>query len=87
MATRQCVVDGCGRRSSYHMSWRDAHDTNHAGRVCATHDRSLGRQNLYEWKPWMERQTIVDWDNKFCSGLDRVDLEQYVFSIDPGEDR
>jgi hypothetical protein len=55
--------------------------------VCATHDRSLGRQNLYEWKPWMERQTIVDWDNKFCSGSARVDLEQYVYSVSPGEDR
>jgi len=86
MAREQCVLSDCTRIASFYIGWEE-YGIKRYGEVCATHDRTIGRENLAEWKPWMSSQKVVDWDNRFCRQPDWVGLEQYIYAIDPAWDR
>jgi hypothetical protein len=77
-----CALNSCSNGASYYMGWGEGQGVWH-GMVCATHDKQFGRQNIAKWKPWMSRQTIADWDNKFCKHPELKTLQKYVFSVDP----
>lgn len=82
MAPERCVLEECTRLGSYYIGWEE-HGIKRYGKVCATHDRQIGRENLAGWKPWMKKQKILDWDKRFCRHPDWTGLEQYLYSIDP----
>jgi hypothetical protein len=86
MTRERCALDECKRFGVYYMGWEESVMKQH-GVVCATHDRQIGRENIADWKPWMRRQKIVDWDNKFCRQPDWMGLEQYIYSVDPEWDK
>ena len=53
-----CEIPSCNRTAKYLNSWDNENDK-HFGLVCATHDKTLGRENLMKLAGMSLREAIM----------------------------
>jgi hypothetical protein len=59
-----CAYPGCRRPKMFYIGWdlEDQPGLIQWGRVCATHDKQIGRNNLHKAYPFLNKDAIVHLD-------------------------
>ena len=72
-----CAYPGCRRPKVFYIGWdlEDQPGLIQWGRVCATHDRQVGRRNLHKVYPFLNKDEVVRLDTALAAAS-KDDLDE-----------